>query len=75
MTVGMAWIGSMGFTRYYIYFYPLINLGYLFGYNQQIDGEDGLFAYVNYGFLIFVAPLLVFAVVMIIGKIKQSYAP
>ena len=75
MSIGITWIGSMGFTRYLIYFHPLKSLSYVFGYNYEIVGEDGLFANVNYGFLIFLLPILSFGICMIVGKIKYSLAP
>ena len=75
ISVGMTWIGSMGFTRYLIYFHPLRNLSYVFGYNYEVVGEDGLFANVNYGFLIFLIPIVSFCLCMLVGKVKHSLAP
>ena len=65
----------MGFTRYLIFYQPLTSLGYIFGYNQKIPDEDGLFAYVNYGLLIFLLPFIAFGVAMIVGKINYERAP
>lgn len=36
--IGMAWIGSMGFSSYLIYFHPLTKLSYLYGYNKHVLG-------------------------------------
>ena len=72
VSMGVVWLGVKGFDRVLLYYYPLTNLQYLFGYNMIISGEDGLLAYVNYGFIINGVPLLVAAVLFIINIAKKN---
>lgn len=70
MSIGITWVGSQGLYRYLIYYEPLLNLKYIFGYNETVTGEDGLLAYVNYCLILNIAPLLIFFILFVVNKIK-----
>ena len=72
ISMGVVWVGVKGFDRMLLYFYPLTNLQYLFGYNMTISGEDGLLAYVNYGFILHAVPILVAVILFIINAINKN---
>lgn len=73
MTVGLVWIGVSGMTSHYMLFYvPLRQLKYIYGYNMTVTGEDGLFAYINYGLILLIVPLLMTGLAFLICKIKPS---
>lgn len=60
-------------TSHYMLFYvPLRQLKYIYGYNMTVTGEDGLFAYINYGLILLIVPLLMTGLAFLICKIKPS---
>lgn len=69
---GLAWVGAAGVQSYGIYHQPLLNLVYIFGYNQKIANEDGMFAYLNYGLIIIIVPFVIVSVNFILQKFKPQ---
>ena len=72
VSIGISWIGSLGLYRYLIYYEPLLNLQYFFGYNITLVGEDGLLAYVNYCLILNFVPLLIFIFAIVASKIRPA---
>lgn len=69
---GLAWVGATVVPSYGIYHQPLLNLVYIFGYNQKIANEDGMLAYLNYGLITIIVPFVIVASNFILQKIKPQ---
>ena len=72
ISIGVVWIGVKGFEKLLLYYHPLTYLQYIFGYNEVFADEDGLLAYVNYGFILNVVPFFIALIALIINKIKNN---
>ena len=72
VSIGVVWIGVKGFEKLLLYYHPLTYFQYIFGYNYTFTEEDGLLAYVNYGFIMNVVPFFVAIIALIANKIKNN---
>lgn len=68
--IGLAVVAILGVTKIGAFWSAITQLKYIYAYNLQISGQYGLFAYFNYGLILFIVPFMVFFIVWMVSKRK-----
>lgn len=64
----LAWIGVVGQRISSAPLIPIVNLKNIFGYNVRISDNNSLFAVFNIGFAYCLIPLLMYLILLLVGK-------